>query len=649
MKSSVIRNNDVIPKLTPLAPLTSFRKVVIVALEIIFGAALIAGGLYLSHFYSLGTIGYASIGSGGGVLLLGIVLTTILCMRRKGAQQENSRVTSNPTTETSRSSPNQDPKNSEEPPPSGSTTSVNPTSPTTLNNGTITQPHIRATVYVVNKRTGEIFDDKEHEFSKHLKDENKNPIIPAKDDIYLEIEGVTSDGKQFSELLPSTLFHGVREGWNEYKQGIHLTPFAEVFEESEYAKFLKGKLFRKEKDEPRIRFYKDDQLIELTCKQSTTNDFRTRLCPFEEVIYYIKLYNGISGIPAMFGKDIEREPRFMGCPRGDKIERLEYGEKGWRVSSQPNFDEYFEDQVKHGTYKPLTILKIVPSGILFDLSRGSDDETPLPPPFRTIYKPKPSDLHFYHTKALGGVNQLWIFVKHRPEANRIPPEHKMFKTNTQGVMEIVPFNPDAGDRLNTYHYGQYAMIPLPCPIEDVHVGFNPNDDLQLVFKDQQNPGLLKMQSENWQALAQIGKVWDRNFRGIFYKELHRIVNGEFQDARDFSFYELDQKKHGNYQPIKQLEVSNDKIVFDISQEQLTIDDIHEYESNGSDTWIFIPHKLGVLTGQFIVIPNSGMLKFNDQGKLQLSFSQPLSDKMLIELKAQLDAFPQRSSLGFNPV
>jgi len=63
--------------------LKTCRKPLIIALEIIFGAACVGVSLYVGHLFGVGTLGLIGIGGGGTLGVLAIAIASILCLRKK--------------------------------------------------------------------------------------------------------------------------------------------------------------------------------------------------------------------------------------------------------------------------------------------------------------------------------------------------------------------------------------------------------------------------------------------------------------------------------------------------------------------------------------------------------------------------------------
>lgn len=109
---------------------------------------------------------------------------------------------------------------------------------------------IKGEVYINDTNLSQIRQDRRYEFSKRLRDEKGDQILIEEDDLYLSLDGKIETVGTFSN----------QPFWFRSKTGCNWN-------------HLPASLFANVKEGGVVRFYWEDQLVELTCRQRISPNF----------------------------------------------------------------------------------------------------------------------------------------------------------------------------------------------------------------------------------------------------------------------------------------------------------------------------------------------------------------------------------------
>jgi hypothetical protein len=320
----------------------------------------------------------------------------------------------------------------------------------------------KGTIYIKSTFSSPIRQDAAFEFGKRLKNEQGEPIQINREDIYLELYGQFEKGK---ELM------------GKDKNGLPLSSI-----------YLPSCLFKNVKEGGTIRFYDNDNLIELTCQQSTHPVSKEKSLNFEETLksvlelvkYSLTRFKGAlnNHSPFLFAEDRKSEALFHDIVIGSLL-KVEKGNQS--VKDIKDFAFFHDDEKKHGPYQKIGVTFANEQCVMFNLhqSRVSLSE---------IYLIESTDVY--------DIRYFWIMIPHKPEKNQYPENtltltcitkngeqefEGMFDSNETESFNKTQFNPAKGDRLAIYSHGQFACVPSRSPLEKVQLFFDRQGFLQLLW------------------------------------------------------------------------------------------------------------------------------------------------------------------------
>lgn len=304
----------------------------------------------------------------------------------------------------------------------------------------------RATVYIHTPKTGPIRNDCCYDFASRLKDVHGKPVPIRADDFYVKLEQVSVEKRRLEILdksglstcytyLPASLFTGVKEG--------------EV-----------------------VRFYLDEQLVELTCCQAAHPNPRAAETTFENYLDFVRGYCRYNRTQALWSEDIEGAPQFM-----DQL----IGEDNYKVDSKGNsikadigvFASFEQDQVENGPYQMLKATEY-DTAFVFDIHTGHEIDL--------------EEIELIESKGFNGLHQLWIVIPHQQisgfRSNQFPEGTTTivcgYGDDTKKTFTKDSYDPKKGDRMPLYPYGQYFLFKR-MPSSSFSLSYNARGWLEIKF------------------------------------------------------------------------------------------------------------------------------------------------------------------------
>lgn len=217
-------------------------------------------------------------------------------------------------------------------------------------------------------------------------------------------------------------------------------------------------------------------LIEFVCRQKAQPQ---QTLTFEETLQSVRDIVRINHFQAFWKEDVEGEPMFMDVFVGRSLLHRTLAEE--TKTTIPDLQFYEEDQRLHGAYQKLqTMTMIQDNTLIFNLH--SDLVTDR------------SYIRLIESFGFNDLYQIWVLIPHKPEKNQFSsglgfseksgrPPHSVtcdYGNGEKKTFYAHTFNPQRGDRLALYSYGQWAMVSLSKP-GNPELFFNQSGYLQLNF------------------------------------------------------------------------------------------------------------------------------------------------------------------------
>ncbi len=399
----------------PAGKLRRVSSSALVHLTTALAVAIIAsvGAALATYFLTQGVILWTAV-AGGGALISGpfiyVVLRCALGRRPKRNEQQ-------PSVEIEKSSDVEE---------SSETLSAEGTR---RNKG---KADIKGTVYIHSSTSGPIRRDRYFNFAERLQTEEGEPFVIEEEDIYLEVEG------KFKSLKANTLYQDAN--------GLPMTRI-----------YLPASLFEGVNEGETVRFIYDGRLVELTCKQAKHPHPEYNKLPFQDFLEYVRRYTRFNQTQALWNEDLEGEPQFMGQPIGQTLVPL----NGNSDDEEFDLQFYEEDQKAHGPYQQLEVVNYNGDTVVFRIHRDFGIDI--------------SEIALVESKGINGLHQLWILIPHKPKKNKFPKGTNQVISNVGNRTETLykeSFDPQNGDRMTFYRYGQYFKLPVSNSLEDCEIELN---------------------------------------------------------------------------------------------------------------------------------------------------------------------------------
>lgn len=308
------------------------------------------------------------------------------------------------------------------------------------------EPPIKAEIYIASCSAFPIRLDRRFCFAQRIKNLDGSSVKIEETDYYIEIKGK---------------FEG-----NGHQQLLDLIA-EQVFSLEIY---LPSSLLTNVKEGETIRFLYGDRLVELCCQQKN-NPILGKLT-FEEALQAIKEISLRGHLEAQFDEDIPPELLFKNHIIGHSLTKIDASGVNSKIE---NLDIYRNDEKMNGRYQEL--------GIYWTYRSQKGNTICL---VFNLFGIQLSEVDLILSKGINNLQQLWIFIPHRPEQNQFPENADVLHVNWGKENEknycrpvfdpemifwqpeyrhlqyriVEVFDPQKGHRLGWYKYGCYYMHPL---------------------------------------------------------------------------------------------------------------------------------------------------------------------------------------------